>query len=198
VFVKICGVRSAEAVEAAARAGANAVGLVFAPGFWRRLPLEEGRELAILAESLGLERVGVFVAQPAYEVEAVAEAVGLDTVQLHASTDDTARPLRRRWRVARAWQPDEPWPQEADRVLAESAGGKGSGRRWDWARVRDLPVVLGGGLTPENVLEALEAARPLGVDVSSGVEVGGRKDPERIRAFCEAVRSWEVGRREPA
>jgi phosphoribosylanthranilate isomerase len=189
VFVKICGLRTPEAVEAAVAAGADAVGFVFVPGARRRVGVGEARKLAALAR--GLERVGVFHGgQSAEEIRAVAEAVGLDTVQLHGADEALAAALRGRFRVARSWRPGEPWPAAADRVLAEM-GEPGTGRSWDWGRVRGLPVVIAGGLTPENVAAAMEAARPVGVDVSSGVETAGEKDPERIRAFCQAVRRWE-------
>lgn len=193
MFVKICGCRTADAVEAAVEAGAAAVGFIFVPTVRRYVDPEAARRLTALIPA-GVWRVGVFLDQPVDEMVAAAEIAGVDTIQLHGSEPpETLAALRPRFRVVRAWNGQGRLP-EADHVLAEPRAGRpgGSGRTWDWKQVRDLPVILSGGLSPETVAAALEAARPLGVDVSSGVEDAcGEKSPARIRAFCEAARRWE-------
>jgi phosphoribosylanthranilate isomerase len=199
LFIKICGCRRPEDAAAAAAAGADAVGMVLAPGFRRTVSLEEARRIRAAVPS-GVLAVGVFVDQPAEEVEALAAAAGLDAVQLHGREDDACcRRLRARYVVLKAWDLVGPEPQEADWVLVEPRPGPGGGHgvAWDWGRVRlrrpRLPFLLAGGLDPGNVAEALAAARPHGVDVSSGVETDGAKDPRKMVAFCQAVRRWEDG-----
>ena len=144
----------------------------------------------------GVLAVGVFVDEPPEAVERRAAAVGLDAVQLHGREPDAwVAALRRRWRVLRHWDLTDPAP-EADWLLVEPRAG-GSGLAWDWSRARGLgtgvPLVLAGGLTPENVAAACAMALPDGVDVSSGVETGGCKNPERMRRFCAAARGWASG-----
>lgn len=208
LFVKICGVTDPEAALAAAAAGADAVGFVFHPPSRRYLtPAAAGALARLLGD--GPARVGVFVDAPLGEVVAAARAAGLDWLQFHGrETPAYCRAARRRTgcRVIKALPvgPDGPprlpvWAEgDADFFLLD-APVPGGGRPYDWSRARaaslPAPVLLAGGLTPENVAEALEAARPAGVDVSSGVETGGRKDPEKIRAFVARVRRWEHERR---
>ncbi len=143
-------------------------------------------------------RVGVFVNAPVAVVEEVAGRVGLDLVQLHGDEPpEVCRRLRRR--VVKAIRVDGP---DALRRAARYAGCAllldthvpghygGTGVRFDWSWVRELgcPVILSGGLTPENVGEAIRQVRPCAVDVSSGVETAGEKDPRKIAAFVRAVR----------
>ena len=200
MFTKICGCRREEDVAAAAAAGASAVGLILAPGFRRSLGQEQAERVRA-AVPAGVWAVGVFLAQPLDEVLATARALCLDAVQLHgAEADDYCARVRAACRVIRAWSGAGD-PPAADVVLAEPHAGRagGLGAAWDWSAAAhwDLsaPLLLSGGLDPDNVAAACAAARPWGVDVSSGVEACGVKDPERIAAFCAAVRGWEEGRR---
>jgi phosphoribosylanthranilate isomerase len=188
MFVKICGLRDPAAVDAAVEAGADALGFNLVPGVRRQIPAEVARSLGERAH--GLLRVGIFRGQPPDEVASLAEASGVDAVQVYEEA--TALALRGRLRVLLAWDGrGEPPLAAADMVLCDPGGG-GAGAAWDWSRVRGLPVVLAGGLTPDNVTAALDAAHPLGVDVSSGVETDGDKDPAKIRAFCAKVRGWAL------
>jgi phosphoribosylanthranilate isomerase len=196
VFVKICGCRRPEDVEAAAAAGASAVGLVLTPGFRRSLGREEAARVRAAAPP-GLWVVGVFVDPDPRTVEEAVADLRLTAVQVHGRG---APPARGRVPVIRAWAPEAgPPPDDADYLLAEpgAESGGGRGRPWAWAALAGVrwprPLLLAGGLTPENVAEALEAVRPFGVDVSSGVERDGVKDPERIAAFCGAVARWVRG-----
>lgn len=198
MFVKICSCRTPEAVDAAVAAGASAVGFIFVPSVRRFVDPLSARDLTARVPD-GIWRVGVFLDQAPEEIAAVARAAAVDTVQLHGNEPPgVAAALRRQgWRVIQAWNGRGAMPQTADLVLVEPHAGQpgGRGQTWEWSSVRDLPVLLSGGLTPGNVREALEAVRPFGVDVSSGVETDGAKDPDKIRAFCDAVRRWEDERR---
>jgi phosphoribosylanthranilate isomerase len=204
MIVKICGITRLEDAEAAVTAGANALGFVF----WRKSPRfvdpYHARSIVGALPPFVLT-VGLFVDQPIAEVTGVASLVGLGAVQLHGGeppeyADAIGRP------VIKALLPTDvdamgQWP---DRVLVlldaiDPASRGGTGRIVDWdaaARAaRRRPVLLAGGLTPENVSEAATRVRPFGVDVSSGVERSpGIKDHTRLRAFFEAVH----GERTPA
>ena len=199
VPVKICGITRPRDADLAARLGAAWVGFVF----WPRSPrfVEPEAAAAILA---GLPPhvggVGVFVDQPADEVNAVADAVGLAAVQLHGR-ESAAACRRCRRRVIKAVRlsdgagddPDAVWSGATLLVDAfDPVRMGGTGRRVDWTRAAALarrrPLMLSGGLRAGNVAEALRRVAPYGVDVSSGVEWRrGVKDPERLRAFLAAV-----------
>lgn len=210
LFVKICGIADREAGLAAAAAGADAVGFVFHPRSRRYVPPAAAGGIA-RALPEGVLRVGVFVDAPLERLREAAAAAGLDLLQLHgAETPAFCRRAReatgcgiiKALRVSGAGAPDlGPWRREAgaaDWFLLDAWDPDlpgGTGRAFDWAGARDLglpaPVLLAGGLTPENVAAALDAARPAGVDVSTGVETDGRKDPDKIRRFVAGVRRWE-------
>ncbi len=216
IFVKICGITSAEAGRAAAAAGADAVGFVFYPPSRRYVtPRQAGAIAAAIPR--GPARVGVFVDASLAEIAAAAAQAGLDFLQLHGDeTPDFCREARTATgcRVIRAFRVRTAadvagiaavWSSPAasgaadyfllDALVEGQVGG--TGQRFDWRLVAaaDLPapVILAGGLTPENVATALTMARPAGVDVSTGVETEGRKDPAKIHRFVEAVRRWEHG-----
>ena len=198
MFVKICGCRRPEDARVAVEAGADAVGMILAPGRRRTLTTADALRVRAAIPS-GLLAVGVFLDQPWDEVWELAADLELDAVQLHGhETDDDSARLRERFRVIRAWNLTPPRPA-GDWLLVEPAAGTGGGTGvgWDWSQARGAgggaPLLLSGGLSPENVAEACRQARPDGVDVSSGVEVAGAKDGARIRRFCAAARAWEVG-----
>jgi phosphoribosylanthranilate isomerase len=209
--VKICGVTEAAHALAAAEAGADFIGLVFAPS---KRQVDAGRALEIVQAVKGLERppqtVGVFVNLPAIEVERTAERCGLDRVQLSGDEPwdyirDIALPVIKAIRVKAG--------QSGRDVLAELTRGErfmdegfvclldcdvagsygGSGRAFDWAVAKEAtqryPVIIAGGLSPNNVGQAIRLAAPWGVDVSSGVESRGKKNVEKIKAFIDAVRA---------
>ncbi len=182
-WIKVCGITSKPDAEAAIRAGVSAIGLVLAPSP-RRLTLEKALGIAAIARGR-VEVVGVFKdAQAAASAHAI---VGFDRIQFHGD----AR-LEIPVSVLRAVRPealDRVPPSDWETTLID--GSEGKGVKFDWTRVRSRPgsFVIAGGLTPENVGEAVTVARPYGVDVSSGVESApGRKDPEKMARFVEAVR----------
>jgi phosphoribosylanthranilate isomerase len=217
-LVKICGLREPAHALAAAEAGADFVGLVFAESR-RRVSVDQGRALAAAlgepaaAASGGAEQieallrrkrplvVGVFADADAETVNRTAEAVGLDLVQLSGDEpwlmcDKLSRPVLKAVKVRDGTSAEEiiavlrPGAVPLLDTHAEGALG-GTGRPFDWAVAaavaRRFPIVLAGGLTPENVGEAVRRVCPWAVDVSSGVETDGVKDVEKIRAFVGAA-----------
>lgn len=200
--VKICGVRTIEAGLAALDAGADFLGFVFAPSR-RRLDLEEGAELIAALRALrptGWPAVGLFVDAPLDQVRAAVARCGLDYVQLCGSEDaeyarQVGRPVLRSVPVGE--EPPLRWPTAADlgawRLLFDAQvprrhGGTGRAFRWELVRGRAAEAFLAGGLTPANVAQAIAMCQPWAVDVSSGVERDGAKDPELIRAFIAAAK----------
>lgn len=192
MMVKICGIRTEEAVRAAVEAGADAIGVVLAKS---RRQVSAERARLLLQGAGGALKVGVFAGQSPAEVADLADRLALDVVQLSGGEEpeEFARSVRQPIWLACAHLP-EPVPDvEALIFDAQREGGYGgTGQLADWreARVacRRARVILAGGLTPANVAEAIEAVRPSGVDVSSGVERDGDKDPDLIRAFVASAR----------
>ncbi len=210
VQVKICGLTRPADAAACAAAGAAAVGCVFYAASPRRVDLEQAAALRrALPPPVSL--VGVFVDEPVERVLQAAVRAGLDAVQLHGSepAEDARRLRAEGLRVIKAlFEGREPsfaraaeYPASA--FLLECGRGPlpgGNARAWDWRHARPLgarfPMILAGGLTPENVALALEAARPDAVDVSSGVERRpGEKDLDRIRRLIAAAASGRARRR---
>ena len=212
--VKICGLREPEHAIAAAEAGADLLGFIFAPARRRVTPEQARRciEAARRATSpaRGLLAVGVFVDASPVEIGATVREAGLDVVQLHGAeppgfpamlpvpTIKALKPLppaavAETIEVAAAYfsATQRPVALLIDGYHPTSAGG--SGTRADWGLARAVsprwPTLLAGGLTPENVAEAIQMVRPLGVDVSGGVEEDGIKDSERIAAFIVAAKA---------
>ncbi|MGH7902798.1 MAG: phosphoribosylanthranilate isomerase [Candidatus Dormibacteraceae bacterium] len=194
-LVKVCGVRDAVSAVAAVEAGADLIGFQFCLSR-RRLTPEEA--IAIVRE---LPRrpalVGVFIDEDPRRAEEIAGAVGLDLLQLNGSEPAGYPVTRPVMKVLKVGDGDIPggsgWPDPImlDSWSVDQRGG--TGRTWDWGRASDLirrrRVFVAGGLHPANVGALVREHRPHGVDVSSGVESEpGRKDPELVRAFVEAVR----------
>ena len=208
VSIKVCGITTPEDGLLAAAAGADAVGFVFWPGSPRAVNVETARRIARVLPPFIL-RVGVFVDASRETLAATAEEVDLDVLQLHGSEGpeffrDLPRRALKAVRVGEDFVPEEALRFEGvangillDTRLPEGGPPGGTGKPFDWALVREVRqnaefLVLAGGLTPENVKVALTAVRPDAVDVSSGVESSpGRKDPQKLRAFVDAVRRGE-------
>lgn len=199
VRVKVCGITRPEDAVMAERAGADAIGMIFAPRSKRRIDRE--RAEAIVA-GLGpfVARVGVFVDAPIDEVRGAVRELRLDAVQLHGTEPPAyAAALREEVRVVRAVAfgphvtPEALATYPADAVLLDAAHpGSGVAFGWDEAGAwRGHPrLILAGGLTPENVAAGIATLEPYGVDVASGVErAPGVKDPARVEAFVRAVRA---------
>lgn len=205
IRVKICGLTTLEDARHAWRAGADMLGFVLVPSSPRYVAPEALRGIArsLGEEGCGALRVGVFAGERPEEVSRIAEDCALDLVQLHggAGAPCLAR-LNRPAIVARRvagrppWEGTFPgaWAHLLDTYDPHRLGG--TGRTWRWDLLADAPaaasalrLIVAGGLTPENVRDALRVARPWGVDVSSGVEAApGRKDPHKVARFIANVR----------
>lgn len=203
--VKICGLTTPEDAVAAIEFGADALGFNFFPGSKRYLPTGAGREW-IAALPAGIPKVAVLVNPSWEEAVAAAELPGITALQLHgAETPVFCRKLTEHgMRFVKALPVAnldslKGLPSFAMRavLLDSSRAGEfgGSGKTFPWQIARDfvegnphLRVILAGGLTPENVAEAVATVRPFAVDVTSGVESSvGRKDHGRLRAFIAAA-----------
>jgi phosphoribosylanthranilate isomerase len=215
--VKICGLTEVEHALAAAEAGADFIGLVFAESR-RRIAPDRAIEIVRAVRQLqhGPETVGVFAGMPVAEVNRIASLCGLDRVQLSGGENldyclKVEKPLARVFHVA----PETTTLQlmalidEGQRVLRgrdvifmlDTKAGQamgGTGMTFDWTVAREvccvLPVIIAGGLHPGNVGEVVKGAQPWGVDVSTGVETNGNKDVARISAFIDAVKAADSRR----
>jgi phosphoribosylanthranilate isomerase len=198
--VKICGITTPEDAVLAASLGADAIGLVFHPPSPRHVEAATARAICAALPPF-VSRVGLFVDAEPGRIQAVLDAVPLDCLQFHGEEsphdcESWGLPYLKAIRM----RPDI----DIDRAAARfsSACGLlldtyvpgvpgGTGAAFDWTRVPDhcaLPLVLAGGLTPDNVADAIAAARPYAVDVSGGVEaVKGRKDRTKLAAFMQGV-----------
>jgi phosphoribosylanthranilate isomerase len=204
--VKICGIRTLEHAAAALEAGADYLGFIFYPPSHRYVePTHVGEIVAACRERFGNQTrwsaVGVFVDMPLAEAQAVCATARLDLAQLCGAEDreyavQLGTPVVRVVHVDGGGLPTAPTSADthgARHVLLDAkADGRygGTGTTYPWAAVRDAAALafLAGGLTPANVAEAIETARPWAVDVSSGVETDRQKDPALIRAFISEVR----------
>jgi phosphoribosylanthranilate isomerase len=201
--IKFCGITSLQDARLATEAGAWALGTILWPGSVRRCdPVEAGRIASELRRQV--EIAGVFVNQPLDEVCGLADGIGLSLVQLHGDEGPSfcAEVARRtgakvmkaaRVRTGADVLALQRFHTDLHLLDAHQPGRYGgTGETFDWELVRrrrtDIPLVLSGGLTPDNVAEAIEATHPYAVDTASGTEARpGVKDPEKIRAFAAAV-----------
>ena len=208
-LVKVCGIRSVAEGRAALLAGANLLGFIFwKPGKRYISPADAATIIIQLRrESLDWSAVGVFVDPSPAEVAAAADLCGLDYVQL--SGNESAELVRAMPRpTLKAVHIRAGGESAASEVVATDKLGAhlylldthsealpgGTGEPFDWAALQPIGprCIVAGGLRPDNVATALATLAPLGVDVSSGVEYpSGGKDPRLIRAFLEAVRSYD-------
>jgi phosphoribosylanthranilate isomerase len=201
MLVKICGITSMEDAEAAVEAGASALGFVFWPKSPRFIDPHRARAIVSSLPPFVVP-VGVFVNQPAAHVRGVAALVRLGAVQLHGDEDllyvaGMDYPVIKAVSIER--REDEAdridiWPRRTTLLLDvhDPVSRGGTGRTIDWSAAARIAArrraLLAGGLTPDNVAEAVARVQPFGIDVSSGVERSpGVKDHARIRALFEAL-----------
>jgi len=217
IRVKICGISEADHALAAAEAGADFVGLVFAPSK-RQVTVDKAAEIILPLKRLPSPPlvVGVFVNTAAHEVNRIAECCRLDWVQLSGDEPweyckDIERPIIKAIHVPN-WDHEEEILDNLsighnllkgrafvcllDSHIEGSYGG--TGQTFDWGLAGQVsqrfPVIIAGGLSAENVGQAIKSVRPWGVDVSSGVETDGVKDVAKIQAFIQAVKKADEER----
>ncbi len=202
VKVKFCGITSVQDAEEAVEAGADALGFMFYSGSPRCVTLETAQAIERRLPPF-IIRTGVFVDAPAEEVFSAMHSCGLNLLQFHGrETPEYCRQFgmmtMKAFRIRDAESLHEIPNYDTDAYLLDSyvpekSGGTGETFNWNLVtQAEDFgkPIFLAGGLTPENVAEAVRTVRPFGVDVSSGVELSpGKKDPKKMRAFVAAVRS---------
>jgi phosphoribosylanthranilate isomerase len=203
--IKFCGLTSLADAQVAVQAGAWAIGLIFWPQSRRRCTMDNAVEIAATLKRQ-VEIVGVFVNPTLDEVTRTADAVGLTMLQLHGEEGPafcaeagrrTGCKVIKAARVRSGADIQSLAPFHTDFHLLDSytagvPGGTGETFAWEIARHHRgaTPVILSGGLNPDNVAEAISVVRPFAVDVASGTELApGRKDPDKLRAFAAAVAS---------
>lgn len=201
--IKFCGLTRPGDVRLAGELGVDAVGFVFAPDSPRRLTAVEARQLRLALAPM-VSVVALFRDNTAAEVREVVRQLRPSVLQFHGDEDDAfCRAFRVPWMKAipmangAAWDArtlQQRWPH-ADGFLFDSHGagkGGGTGKAFDWSRIPTglhRPFVLAGGITPDNVFDAIHATLPWAVDVASGIEVSpGIKDGEKMRRFVAEVR----------
>jgi phosphoribosylanthranilate isomerase len=212
--IKICGITQVEDAVAATVAGADFLGLVFAPS---KRQIDKGKALQITSAIRALTNrplvAGVFVNLPASEVNETARYCRLDYVQLSGNenwdycmdiafpvikvihicdgclTEQVIKEIEAGYKASLKYKP---------LFLLDTGKGSyfgGTGQTFDWKLAKEIaavyPVIVAGGLTPDNVSQLIKTARPWGVDVSSGVETNGIKDMEKVRSFINTVRKIE-------
>jgi phosphoribosylanthranilate isomerase len=190
-IVKICGITSERDAAAAVEAGANAIGFNFYPRSPRYIGIETARAIARSLPDAVL-KVGVFVEPSEEEAQRAIDDVPLDVIQLHGRRVPSI--AHRTWRAlaAATADPSESLLAEAILLDAESPAHGGSGKSFDWKLATRFwqPVIVAGGLDAGNVAEAIETARPWGVDSCSRLEsTPGVKDHTKVKKFVEAARA---------
>lgn len=194
--VKLCGLMSAADAAAANRCLPDYAGMILSAGFRRSVTPETASGIRQTLDS-AIPAVGVFVSAQPDEIAAYANRGIIQYVQLHGSEDAAylrrlrqicTLPVIQAFRIGSADDLEQAAQSEADLILLDS--GTGTGARFDWTLLKGFsrPYLLAGGLTPENVAEAVRMLRPFGVDVSSGIETDGRKDAGKMRRFTESAR----------
>jgi phosphoribosylanthranilate isomerase len=189
--VKICGVTRLEDALMVAEAGAQAVGFVFTESP-RRLALRKAKEIADFLPP-SLIKVGVFRDEEIDEIKRIVDYVGLDAVQIHGEgnfPEEIGVKLIKAFEVKSDLTLDKVLRFKADAFLFDSGGGKGVAFKWEKVKNWQLPspLILAGGLKPENVRRAIQEVKPFGVDVSSGVEKEvGVKDRNKLKEFISTA-----------
>ena len=213
--VKICGIRTLEDAQVAAEAGADFIGLVFVPGRRRRLETKAAREIVDGLKS-SLETapkiVGLFADQPLDEVNPIISACNLDLAQLCGTESldycrETVAQVIKVLHIPQGQTSSASTRELSNKILNHVEAGHtvtldrlveglqgGTGESFDWSIAAELSqqghsFLMAGGLSPDNVADAVAMAHPWGVDVSSGVETNGVKDHQKIRDFIQNAKS---------
>ncbi|NRG43754.1 phosphoribosylanthranilate isomerase [Bacillus sp. CRN 9] len=202
--VKICGITDIKTAQFAIECGADALGFVFADSK-RKVTVQQAKEIMEKLPT-SILKVGVFVNETIQNMTAIASQAGLTTIQLHGDeppeicrnlgVTGTIKTIKA-FNVGAREDLRQVDGYGCDYYLLDSPRGRyrgGNGTAFDWTvlegiQLIDKKVILAGGLTPENVAEAIRQTNPYMVDVSSGVETDGKKDHRKIKAFIEAAKS---------
>lgn len=209
--IKVCGITNADDAIAAINLGVDAIGFIFAESSPRYISPEDAKEIVADLPPF-IHIVGVFVDKDPVEIEEIIDYCGLTHVQLHGSEDaeycaklaQNANPcmLIKAIRVGSSSKAEDFAPYQdivkgflLDTFVEGQEGG--TGKTFDWAMIESLdlklPVILAGGLTPENISDAIRAVRPFAVDVNSGVErEPGRKNIDKLEALVKQVISTDL------
>ena len=194
--IKLCGLTRPCDIEAANRLKPDYIGFVFAKKSRRYVSPEQAEALKKQL-SPEIRAVGVFVSEDPETVAGLLNRGIIDLAQLHGSEDEayltrlrdlTDRPLLQAFRVAGEEDLHRAESSSADGILLDAGAGDGAVFDWKLLKGWSRPYFLAGGLEPGNVREAIRILQPWGVDVSSGIETDGKKDPEKMAAFVTAVR----------
>lgn len=199
MHVKICGIKHEKDALHAEKIGADFIGFVFAPSKRRISPVNAAKIVSRLASNI--KTVGVFVNEPIENMIHIAKLVGLDYIQLHGNEpEDIARklpfPIIKAFSIGKV-NPSLLCSYPCDYVLIDSPGATyegGSGKVFDWNLLEQYhfdrsKFILAGGLSPNNVKNAINIAHPIGVDVSSGVETNGEKDQQKMIEFIQQAKN---------
>ncbi len=209
--IKICGIRRPEDVDAVNQYRPDYIGFVFAPT-WRQISLDEALALAKKTDA-SIKKVGVFVNQPTTFLTEAYTSGAVDFLQLHGQEDEAyEKELARAMKAKGVQNPEETWirayrirgPGDFEKIgktrsatllldaFSEKAPG-GTGQAFDWSLIRNMekPFFLAGGITKDNVREAMEKVHPFGIDASSSLETNRAKDPEKIKTLIERIRGYE-------
>lgn len=207
IIIKICGIQSLEIAQSVVQNGADLMGFIFAPS--RRYIAPE--KAAQISQQMGcIKKVGVFVNEAVEKVNEIAEQCNLDYVQLHGDETPTyckkiKYPIIKAFRYNGDFTSYKVNQYEVDMVLIDSyqvgkAGGTGKTFSWQAAqqsfREITMPILVAGGLTVDNVKEAIDILSPEGIDISGGVEINGEKSAKKIKEFLAYARLLERGNEE--
>ncbi|BCI61385.1 phosphoribosylanthranilate isomerase [Solibaculum mannosilyticum] len=201
ISIKVCGLTRPEDIQAVNRFAPDYVGFVFAPS--RRHVSPETAKNLVRGLAEGILPVGVFVNEVPQRVAFIAAMCGLKVIQLHGNEDSAYQEEIKRLTGREVWKAVRVKDKESLREVMEGCADRylldayhpsqqgGCGQTFDWSLLEGIlsqKIMLAGGLMPENVAQAVQLVRPYGVDVSSGVETDGYKDPEKIKEFIRIVR----------
>lgn len=195
--IKLCGMMAAPDVLTAAELKVDYVGFILSEGFRRTITFETFCELESCIRKSSVKKVGVFVNEPVGNILKYYEK-RLDVIQLHGKEDDdyirdlrkyTDKPIIKAFKIASAEDAAYAAQSTADHILLDS--GTGTGKTFDHSLIGsiDRPYFLAGGLTPDNVADAINALHPYAVDASSSLETDGKKDKNKMIRFVNAVRT---------
>lgn len=197
--IKFCGLSRPCDIDAANSLQPAYIGFVFAPGSRRAVTIDQARTLKELLDP-SIRAAGVFVDEAPQVIADLASRGIIDVIQLHGHEDQayirwlrtlTSKPVIQAFQIRTRQDLDRAQKSTADYLLLDSGAGTGTVFDWDLLDTIQRPYFLAGGLDPCNVSAAIRALHPYGVDVSSGIETDGAKDPAKMAAFAAAVRKEE-------